>query len=253
MRSLGQPAEHNSYHGNEEPCFSILGFNLIVANQPTMLHKPAKGPFDNPAFEQNVEPALTFWPCDDPQAQRACFAMLGHPSGEIGAPIALVGKEATQPTKTSQCLAQKTPRSFPLGHIGRSHAHCQQQPQSVYQDRALDPLGFLGGIVASLPGLVRRSDGLAVQDSGRRLDPFASLHSNLTAQEIVNQWPAAQAPPIAEIPINGLPRAKILGQKTPSTPRTDLVKQGVAEPTHIGGWSAPAFRCFRRGQEQPQQ
>src|SRR6266436_2328233 len=135
-----------------EPCFSILGFDFIITNQPTMLHKPAKGPFDNPAFEQDAEPALSFWPRDDLQAQGAGFAMTGDPSGEIGAVVALVGKEATQPTKTGQRLAQKTARAFTLGHIGRSDGNGQQQPQRVDQDMALDPLGFLGCIVASLPG-----------------------------------------------------------------------------------------------------
>src|SRR2546422_5303980 len=148
--SLGQPAEHNSDHRDVNPSFGMSSFDFIVAHQSTMFRKPAEGSLNDPALGQHAEAAPALVPLDDLQPQRACFAMGGHPSGEVRSGVTLVGPQATQPTEAGRCLTQKAASTLPLGHIGSGDTDPQKQPQGINQNMTLNPLGFLGRVVASL-------------------------------------------------------------------------------------------------------
>ena len=145
---LGQPAKHNSDHRDVNPSFGMWRFDFIVAHQTTMLGKPAKGSFNQPALGQHAEATPALVPMNDFQPQRARFAMGGHPGGEIFSGVTLVGPQATQPVKAGQRLAHKAAGTLPLRHIGFGDTDPEQQSQRIHQDVTLNPLGFLGRIVA---------------------------------------------------------------------------------------------------------
>ena len=68
---LSQSAEHQSDHANVQPRLGVGGLNFIMAHQAAMFHKPAEGPFDNPAFAQHSEATLVLQARHDLQPQGA--------------------------------------------------------------------------------------------------------------------------------------------------------------------------------------
>src|ERR1039458_9026788 len=76
-------------------------------------------------------------------------------------------------------------------------------------DVALDPLGFLGCVVASLPALVCRAHGLAVQNRGGGFLTLTCLYAHRIAQQVVNGLPITLFGPKSEVMVNGLPGAKV--------------------------------------------
>src|SRR5216684_3450799 len=250
---LDQPAEHNADHADVKPSFGVGGLDFIMAHEPAMLHKPAKGPFHDPAFGQGREAASGFVSRHDLQAQRPRLAMRSHPGGEIVPAVALVRPETAQPPKTTQRLIQKAASTASFGHIGPSDTDRQQQAQSVHQDMSFDPLGFLGRIIATPPRLVPRADGLAIQNGCGRFVSFVGLRSDFTAQHIMNDLPTTLPAPQPEIVINGFPRTKVTGQQPPGTARPDKIKQRVANPPQIGRWATAPPCWLSRRQKQLQQ
>lgn len=218
-----------------------------------MFHKPAEGPFDNPAFAQHLEADLVLEAGHDLQPQGASLAMPGDPPGQLFSAVALVGPQTAQPPEASQRGGQQAAGSLSFGHVGWGDTEGQEQPQRVHQDMTFDAFGFLGRVVASLAGLVGGADGLGVQDSGGGLAAFASLVSDQAPKHPMNGLPIALLAPEPEVMIDRLPRSKVPGQQPPGAAGPDQVKQGVADAAQIGRrttWSPP---CFARRQRRLQQ
>src|ERR1043166_2081998 len=190
-----------------------------------MLCEPTESSFDYPALAQHTEATPpTLISLDQLQAQCAGFAMGSHPGCKVRSSVSLVGPQAAQPPESVQCFTQKATRPLALGHIGSGDANLQQQPQGIDQDMTLNPLGFLGCIVASLPSLVSRADRLTVQSGRRGLHAFAH---RLTPQ-IVDNLPASLLGPLPKVIVNSLPRAKVSGKQPPRATRAHKVEQHVA-------------------------
>src|SRR5439155_21698154 len=196
-------------------------------------------------------PALV--PVNDFEPQRARFAMGGHPGGETFSGVTLVGPQATQPAKAGQRLAHKAAGTLPLRHIGFGDTDPEQQSQRIHQDVTLNPLGFLGRIVASLTSLVGGPYRLAVEDSSGGLGALPSRFADRLAQPIVDDFPATLLSPEPEIMVNGLPRAKVSGQQPPSATGAHEVEQGAADAAQVRRGTTPAFASLAWGQGHLQQ
>src|SRR5258706_8132147 len=104
----------------------------------------------------------------------------------------------------------------------------------------LATLDFLGGIVASLAGLISRAHTLTTKNGGGGLNVFADRHSCDGAQDLMESGPSSISGPTAKVIINGLPRAKILGEHPPSTAGADQVEDAIDHLAQVGeGTPAP--------------
>src|SRR5438445_6264486 len=132
----------------------MTGLHFVVPDQSTMLHEPAESPLHNPTPEVNRKAPLAFFFGDYLQPQGAGSTMGCYPVGEALSSVALIGPQTAQPAKALQRSPQQALGSRPVRLIGRSHKHCQQQPQRIDQDVPFNALGLFVGIEATLPGLV---------------------------------------------------------------------------------------------------
>src|ERR1700730_1514767 len=102
MCDSSQSASHNSDHSYVQPSLGVFSFDFVVTNQPAMFHKPAEGPFYDPSSGQHRKAALAFISRHDLHAERAGFAMRGHPLRKLFSAIALVSPDAPHPAKADQ-------------------------------------------------------------------------------------------------------------------------------------------------------
>src|SRR5258708_8185616 len=102
---LSQPAEHNSNHANMKPSFRMGGLDFIMAHQPAMFHKPAKGSFDNPASVPGRKAALVFVPRHDFQAQRARSTPPRTPGRQLLSTLPLLTPDPPHPPPPPQTPA----------------------------------------------------------------------------------------------------------------------------------------------------
>jgi hypothetical protein len=183
---LSQSAQHDSDHADVQPSLGVGGLNFIMAHQAAMFHKPTEGPFDDPAFAQHFEATLVLQARHDLQPQGARLALRRHPPGQFLSAVALVGPQTAQPPEANERGSQQAAGALSFGHVGFGDTDGQEQPQRVHQDMTFDPFGFLGCIVASLARLVRRADGLRIENGGGGLAAFASLVSDHTPKHVVD-------------------------------------------------------------------
>src|SRR5438093_5058633 len=95
-----ESAEHDPDHGGENPAGSTGFGGLVVAHQSAMLHQPAEGAFDHPAFGQHFESAHVVAAFDDFDFQ---FGALGFdPRGEVRSGVAAIHPEFAQPGEVRQ-------------------------------------------------------------------------------------------------------------------------------------------------------
>jgi len=82
-------------------------------------------------------------------------------------------------------------------------------------------LDLFSRVEAAFLDLIRRFDGLAVNDRGRRCHLPAFSLAQPVPQSVVNKAPSPILTPLAKVAIDSLPRAEILGQEPPSTAGAD--------------------------------
>lgn len=196
---LSQSAQHNSDYANMQPSLGVGGLNFVTAHQPAMFHKPAEGPFDDPAFAQHLEATLVLQARHDLQPQSARLALRRHPPRQFISAVALVGPQTSQPPEESQRGGQQAAGSLSFGHVGLSDTDGQQQPQRAHQDMAFDAFGFLGRVVTSSARLVGRTDGLRVEDGSGGLAAFAGLVSDHSPNHVMDGLPVALLTPKPEV------------------------------------------------------
>jgi len=249
VNSLGQTAEHDAEHDEMNPSFGTLGFDFVIANQATMFHEPAKGSLDDPSFGKD-EKAPGVDSGDNLQAQGTAPTVRGHPSLKFFSLVALVGPDASQPTEPLERCGQETGCTRPLGHIGRSDADPQQQAQGVDQHVTLASLGFLGGIVAALSGMIGGANRLAVENGGSGLSPFAGLAPDKSPQSFIEQRPKTAFAPSLEIATSRLPRAKVFGEQAPGSARPGHIKQRVDDFAPVRGRPPTLLRSWQKRLKQ---
>src|SRR6202167_2287212 len=225
--------------------FGVFDFGFVVSHQATVLHTPAEGALDDPAFAQHFEATLVLEARHDLQAQGTGLPMRSDPGGEGRAGIALVGPDTAQPAEPSQSLGEKGAGSALLADMGWGHANPKQQAQCVHQNMTLASLGFFARVVAPFPGMVGRANGLAVEDGGGGLGPSPRFPADQTSQSVLNQFPQPLLPPAAETAIDGLPRAELLGaavarhsRRAPSrTSRRGCAAARSEDDHRVGVWA----------------
>ena len=94
---------------------------------------------------------------------------------------------------------------------------------------ALAPFDLFAGIVAALSGLVRCFDRLAVDDGCAGGDASAFAVTQPVAHRVVDESPSPVLVPLAEVAIDRLPGAKVLGQVTPGAAGAVHVKNGIEQ------------------------
>src|SRR5213593_2338506 len=107
----------------------------------------------------------------------------------------------------------------------------------------LATLDFLGCVVASIASLIGRAHALAVQNGRRGLRVFAYRRSCHRAQDLMESGPGSISGPAAKVIINGLPRAKILGEHPPSTTSAHQIEDPIDHLAQVGG-GTPAPLTF---------
>jgi ankyrin repeat protein len=237
---FSQATDHEANHANAQHRFTMIQSDFIVAAQSARFEEPAEGSFDNPAFGQNLESLGLIAAPHDVQFQFAIRAKLFDPSYQCPQ-VSAIGPEDLQPSKRLHQYFDQGLGCVPILRGGGGNHQSQNQSQAIHRQMAFAPFDLFARVVAALSGLVGRFDRLAVNNGRRRghVAPFGVAHP--IAQRVVDEGPGPILAPLAKIAIDGLPGAKVFGQKPPRAARSHHVKDGVDQSAAVVADGASAF------------
>lgn len=206
-------------------------FSFKVLGKSSIVSKPSKRPFDNPAESGNGHFALLgdpfFWDFD------ADTKFFGHLLPETPAKSA-VGKDQAhivQKRLPQVGEAPKTGSGCAIVAVGRDDLCPNQVAQRVDHDKALSALDEFATVNADALG--RRwgvLDGLAVDDDRCWTSRFVVQKPVLEGHFCTNQIKNTALGPFMEIPVDGLPCRKIGGQIPPDHTVFGHVKDSLEYP-----------------------
>ncbi len=195
---------------------------LVVTAQAAVPTEPPKRPFHHPAARQHRKALAVWGAAHDLYRPAKLLAYVGTDIfiGSIG-PDEL---EATPAIMHVAVDAVEEPRQDQLAprairYPGALHDDGQQQPQHVYDNMALAPIGLLVYLHPAGLSAFRGLDALAVANGGTGVRVPSRLLPRGLHEHGIEPLPQPAARPAPEVPVDGLPGREVPRQHAPLTAR----------------------------------
>ena len=152
---------------DEDERLAVRRMVFIIFGEASIIGKPAKGSFHDPALGQDFE-GVERMAFNHLQAQTAAGKQSLEPLAESFAGITSIDPDQAQPAKRRRELPQHQARAVAILNVGRVNHHRQNQTQRIHQEMSLSSHDLFARIVAAHSSVVRYLNALAVEDrSGR--------------------------------------------------------------------------------------
>lgn len=245
-----QSSQLDSYHGDINPGLGA-GFALfVIPHETTVTHQPAESAFYHPTSRKNFESARILATFDDLYLELG--SQPADPLGKVGATVAAIHPEDSQPRKPGQCLPQQGLSPFALGDARRRHDRSQNQAESVDQQMPLSSFDLFARVEAHCSTMGIGFDRLTVQNSSRGTRTLAGSLANERAKPGIERFPGVIQSPLPEDMVDCLPWGKGGWEQPPLNPSFDTIEDGIHDAASIClGPSARTRLGQKRFQEIP--
>ncbi len=213
--------EHGAARGDADPGLGEIAALLVVADEPSPAHHPAKGSPDHPSARERMKALLVLQLAhaldDTVTLRRLSSAGPGHGS---------LSQERRQPRPALAHGSNNLLSPLRIPHIGCGEGHHQEPPICVHGPMALSALHPLRGIITAPARSCGGLPALAIAHPGTRARLPARMRAIKREHHIVNGPKQKPANETLEPPIDGLrtsrmsaprlrPRRAGLGSKGP--------------------------------------